>query len=143
MPGAVTGALIRVFAFPAAATFKLVAAALLLALGPWLCLRTASGPRTEKPRPSVRSIATLALVVGVVGGIYGIGGGSLLSPILAGRGVPLAELAPAARTPDSAPGRWGWIGRCTTNSMNATNVAPPSTRSPPSSASPGPPSTAT
>ncbi|MFR9773387.1 TSUP family transporter [Nocardia sp. SC052] len=98
LPGVVTGALIRVFALPTAATFKLIAAALLLALGTWLCLRTANGPRTEKPRPSDRSITTLALVVGVVGGIYGIGGGSLLSPILAGRGVPLAELAPAALT---------------------------------------------
>lgn len=32
------------------------------------------------------------------GGIYGIGGGSLLSPILVGRGVPVATVAPAALT---------------------------------------------
>lgn len=37
-----------------------------------------------------------ALAVGVVGGIYGIGGGSLLGPILVGRGVPVATVAPAA-----------------------------------------------
>ncbi len=39
-----------------------------------------------------------ALIVGVVGGIYGIVGGSLLSPILVGRAVPLGEVAPAALT---------------------------------------------
>ena len=33
---------------------------------------------------------------GVVGGIYGIGGGSILGPILAGRGILVAEVAPAA-----------------------------------------------
>src|ERR1700687_861425 len=32
---------------------------------------------------------------GVIGGIYGIGGGSPLSPILVGRGLPLATVAPA------------------------------------------------
>jgi uncharacterized membrane protein YfcA len=32
----------------------------------------------------------------VVGGIYGIGGGSILGPILVGRGMPVAHVAPAA-----------------------------------------------
>ncbi len=32
----------------------------------------------------------------MIGGIYGIGGGSLLGPILAGRGLPVARVAPAA-----------------------------------------------
>jgi hypothetical protein len=41
-------------------------------------------------------ITALALAVGVAGGIYGIGGGSILGPILAGRGVPVSEVAPAA-----------------------------------------------
>jgi uncharacterized protein len=35
---------------------------------------------------------------GVVGGIHGIGGGSLVSPILVGRGVPVNTVAPAALT---------------------------------------------
>jgi hypothetical protein len=49
-----------------------------------------------RPQPSNRFVVTLALGVGVVGGIYGIGGGSLLSPILVGRGMPVARVAPAA-----------------------------------------------
>jgi uncharacterized membrane protein YfcA len=38
----------------------------------------------------------LACVVGCAGGIYGIGGGSILGPILVGRGLPVAVVAPAA-----------------------------------------------
>ena len=34
--------------------------------------------------------------MGCVGGIYGIGGGSVLSPLLIGTGRPAAEVAPAA-----------------------------------------------
>lgn len=36
--------------------------------------------------------------VGIVGGIYGIGGGSILGPSLVGRGLPVAKVAPAALT---------------------------------------------
>jgi uncharacterized membrane protein YfcA len=38
----------------------------------------------------------MAAVVGCVGGIYGIGGGSILSPVLIGSGRRPAEVAPAA-----------------------------------------------
>ncbi len=98
LPGVIGGAVIRVYLVPAAATFKVIAAVLLMTLGVWLCLTTATGVVGERERPSRRMITATALAVGVVGGIYGIGGGSLLSPILAGRGVPLAEVAPAALT---------------------------------------------
>src|SRR5690349_7812900 len=37
-----------------------------------------------------------ASLVGVVGGIYGIGGGSILGPILVGSGMSVATVAPAA-----------------------------------------------
>lgn len=98
LPGVVAGAVIRVLALPDAGTFKLIAAALLGPLGVWLCLRTATRARGDRPRPSNRFVIVTALIVGVVGGIYGIGGGSLLSPILVGRGVPMGEVAPAALT---------------------------------------------
>ena len=38
----------------------------------------------------------LAAAVGCVGGIYGIGGGSILAPVLIGSGREPAEVAPAA-----------------------------------------------
>lgn len=38
----------------------------------------------------------ISVVVGIVGGMYGIGGASLLRPILVGRGLPVTKVAPAA-----------------------------------------------
>jgi uncharacterized membrane protein YfcA len=97
LPGVVIGALIRVFAIPGPGVFRLLVAALLLPLGGWLCARTLwPAPPRPSAEPAPRMVTALALVVGVIGGIYGIGGGSLLGPILVGRGVPVAKVAPAA-----------------------------------------------
>jgi hypothetical protein len=41
-------------------------------------------------------LAALAAVVGCIGGVYGIGGGSILAPILVGTGRRPSEVAPAA-----------------------------------------------
>ncbi|WP_097986947.1 sulfite exporter TauE/SafE family protein [Streptomyces sp. f150] len=98
VPGVVVGAAIRVFAVPGPSVFRLLIAVLLLPLGGWLCLRTlrrASRPAPAR-EPSSRAVTRLAMAVGVAGGIYGIGGGSLLGPILVGRGMPVAKVAPAA-----------------------------------------------
>ncbi|MBL1110691.1 sulfite exporter TauE/SafE family protein [Streptomyces sp. 5-8] len=99
LPGVVLGAAIRVFAVPGPAVFRLLVAVLLLPLGIWLCARTihprAAGANTPE-QPSPRTVTALALAVGTVGGIYGIGGGSILGPILVGRGMPVAQVAPAA-----------------------------------------------
>ncbi|MDQ0605032.1 putative membrane protein YfcA [Streptomyces canus] len=97
VPGVVVGTVIRVFAVPGPRVFRLLIAVLLLPLGQWLWLRTlrpASGRLTTRPSP--RATTVLAMAVGVAGGIYGIGGGSLLGPILVGRGVPVATVASAA-----------------------------------------------
>ncbi|MEC4574645.1 sulfite exporter TauE/SafE family protein [Streptomyces virginiae] len=97
LPGVLSGAAIRVFALPGPGTFRILVAAFLLPLGTWLCLRTLR-PARQRPgtaEPSAPALATLALTVGAVGGIYGIGGGSLLGPILAARGMPMARIAPA------------------------------------------------
>jgi uncharacterized membrane protein YfcA len=99
LPGVVAGAVIRVFAVPGPAVFRLLIALFLLPMGLWLCLRTGAPSRkgTSRPaEPSARSLTGLALAVGVIGGIDGIGGGSLLGPVLAGRGLPMARVAPAA-----------------------------------------------
>lgn len=97
LPGVVIGAFIRVYLVPGIQVFRLFAAAVLLSLGVWLCWRTCSGPSVRPARSlSPHAITVLALVVGVVGGIYGIGGGSILGPILVGAGLPVAVVAPAA-----------------------------------------------
>ncbi|MGV9279862.1 TSUP family transporter [Streptomyces sp. NPDC003730] len=97
LPGVVIGAVIRVFAVPGATVFRLLVAALLMPLGLWLIGRTLGRARpAAAAEPSPRAITGLALVVGVVGGIYGIGGGSVLGPLLVGRGMPVYRVAPAA-----------------------------------------------
>ncbi|MDP7728355.1 MULTISPECIES: sulfite exporter TauE/SafE family protein [Mycobacterium] len=96
VPGVVIGAMVRVLLIPGPRMFRVVAAGVLLPLGIWLIARERSPARPAARHPSSRSISLLALSVGVIGGIYGIGGGSLLSPILIGRGLPVATVAPAA-----------------------------------------------
>ncbi|WP_242613914.1 sulfite exporter TauE/SafE family protein [Actinomadura roseirufa] len=98
LPGVVAGAVIRVFAVPGATVFRVLVGLLLLPLGLWLCARTLRPPDPRVPAgaPSTRFVGTLSLAVGVVGGIYGIGGGSIIGPILVGRGMPVSQVAPAA-----------------------------------------------
>ena len=99
LPGVIAGSVIRVELLPSPRVFALVVAAVLLPLGTWL---TATSPaRPPGPALSPRQIpgpalTALACAVGCVGGIYGIGGGSILAPVLIGAGRPPAEVAPAA-----------------------------------------------
>ncbi len=99
LPGVVAGSVIRVDLLPGARVFDLVVAAVLLPLGGWLALTTPAGRAAEPglvramPLPV---LVLLAAVVGCVGGIYGIGGGSILAPILIGTGRPPRDVAPAA-----------------------------------------------
>lgn len=95
VPGVVAGAAIRVFLLPGARPFRVVAGIVLLAIGGWLLQRTLAPPRPRRA-PSDRALWALAGGVGVVGGVYGIGGGSILSPILVGSGLAVAVVAPAA-----------------------------------------------
>lgn len=99
LPGVVAGAVIRVFAVPGTREFRLIVAAVLLPLGIWLWVQTLRpGRHRTRAEPSAGTIVALALAAGTVGGIYGIGGGSLLGPLLGGLGLPIATLAPAALT---------------------------------------------
>jgi uncharacterized membrane protein YfcA len=98
LPGVVAGAVIRVELLDQAQTFLLVVAAVLIPLGAWLALATPAAPAGAADRNRRRQITILALAVGTVGGIYGIGGGSILGPILVGFGFSVFEVAPAALT---------------------------------------------
>lgn len=100
LPGVVGGAVIRVELLAGARAFMFIAAAVLFPLGLWLILGAQRIPR-DRPPPSRRSsriIWLLAVLVGTVGGIYGIGGGSLLAPILLIAGFSAYEVAPATIT---------------------------------------------
>lgn len=97
LPGVVIGAVVRVFAVPGPAVFRLLVAGLLMPLGLWLIARTLRPARpAPAAEPSPRTVTGLGLAVGIIGGIYGIGGGSVLGPVLVGRGMPVSQVAPAA-----------------------------------------------
>jgi len=99
LPGVIAGSVIRVELLPSAHLFDFVVAAVLLPLGAWLALtRSARAGGQPRPAPAIPlpALILLAVVVGCVGGIYGIGGGSILAPVLIGTGRPPREVAPAA-----------------------------------------------
>lgn len=97
VPGIIIGAFVRVYAIPDVRTFRLVAAAVLFPIGIWLITRTLRHAHARIARePSAGFLMTVSLPVGVIGGIYGIGGGSLLAPILVAFGISVARVAPAA-----------------------------------------------
>jgi len=101
LPGVIAGAVIRVELLSGGRAFELVAAGVLLPLGLWLALGSQRLPPAPRAAPSARArrwIWALALLVGTVGGIYGIGGGSLLAPILLAAGFSAYEVAPATLT---------------------------------------------
>jgi uncharacterized membrane protein YfcA len=98
LPGVITGSIIRVELVPGPRVFDLMIAALLLPLGTWLAVAWSSRNR-DPARPRripVPALVVLACLTGCIGGIYGIGGGAILSPILIASGRPAAEVAPAA-----------------------------------------------
>jgi uncharacterized protein len=99
LPGVIGGSVIRVELLPSPQVFDLVVAAVLIPLGTWLTLtrppRPADPERPARPIP-VPALIVLSAAVGCVGGIYGIGGGSILAPVLIGSGGKPSQVAPAA-----------------------------------------------
>jgi uncharacterized protein len=99
LPGVIAGSVIRVELLPASRDFDLVIAAVLIPLGAWLALtRPPRAGGQDRPARVIPApvLAALAAAVGCVGGIYGIGGGSILAPVLIGTGRTPSEVAPAA-----------------------------------------------
>jgi uncharacterized membrane protein YfcA len=95
LPGVIVGSVIRVELLPQQTSFDVVIACVLIPLGAWLLL-VKQGPQKQQRwalPPAV--LLVIAAAVGCVGGIYGIGGGAILAPILIGSGRPPAEVAPA------------------------------------------------
>ncbi len=97
LPGVVAGAILRVEVFSGSRSFTVIVALVLLPLGLWLALgaQNLTRPRPEPTRRHHTAVWLLSLAVGIVGGIYGIGGGSILAPIVIALGYSVYEVAPA------------------------------------------------
>ena len=103
LPGVIGGAIIRVQLLSGARAFTFVAAAVLFPIGLWLITGAKRIPR-DRPKPSAPTgpvIWALALIVGTIGGVYRIGGGSLRAPLLMAAGYSAYEVAPATLTATS------------------------------------------
>ena len=100
LPGVIAGAILRVEVFSGQRSFEIIAALVLLPLGLWLLLgaQNLTRSRPEPTRRHQQATWLLALVVGTIGGLYGIGGGSILAPILIALGYSVYEVAPATLT---------------------------------------------
>ena len=85
MPGAVIGAVIRVEVLSGPDVFLVVVGCVLVPLGVLLLTRRPEGPASPRPSDQRRAARRTLARGRVVGGIYGIGGGSILAP---GRSYP-------------------------------------------------------
>jgi uncharacterized membrane protein YfcA len=97
LPGVIVGSIIRVDFLPGARGFDIVIATVLAPLGAWLAVSsgTLRSHTNRKNHLSESVLVVVAAIVGCVGGIYGIGGGSILAPILIASGRPSTDVAPA------------------------------------------------
>jgi uncharacterized protein len=95
VPGVVIGSIVRVEFLPGPRPFDVVIALVLLPMGGWLLFGRRATVRGQVSGLTGAALVLFAAVIGCVGGIYGIGGGSILAPILIGTGRSPSEVAPA------------------------------------------------
>lgn len=87
LPGLLAGWWVRVHWLPDPRAFKLFVGLVLLGLALRLLLKkksvtTASVPHASDNARSLKPVFWIALVIGVIGGTYGIGGGAIMAPVL-------------------------------------------------------------
>ena len=96
VPGVVVGSIVRVEFVPGPRVFDAIIAVVLVPLGSWLLLRGGEVRRASRLADVTDPwLVPMAVVVGCVGGIYGIGGGSILAPLLISFGRSPRDVAPA------------------------------------------------
>lgn len=118
VPGAAIGALLRVWLLPDPSSFRIFAGLMLLGIGVRFALKLRKGgggavsgtPEILRDdseelafsfggtefRASSRRLRMLSLAVGLAGGVYGVGGGAVISPLLAALfGFPVHAIAGA------------------------------------------------
>jgi uncharacterized protein len=96
LPGVLAGGVLRATVLDGPRAVAAIIAVVLLPLGLVLALAPAAGAASTRPRPTGAALPALCFCVGVVGGLYGIGGGAVLAPLLVAGGRAVHRVAPAA-----------------------------------------------
>ena len=99
-PGVVAGSILRVTVLEDPGSFKRFVGAVLAAIGTNLVVQVVRSGDPSTPAESghrLWRVNLLAAAAGIVGGIYGISGGSIIAPMLVGVfGLSVKRVAPAA-----------------------------------------------
>src|SRR5262249_27810436 len=96
VPGVVAGCVIRAGFLPGMGVFDFSVAGVLGPRGAGRARGPAPEPGARRSRLPRAALVVIAAAVGCVGGIYGVGGGSILAPVLIADGHPPSRAAPAA-----------------------------------------------
>ena len=100
VPGVSAGSFFRIYIFSDPARFKVFVGVMLLGLGFNLLIQSLLNAKrngSTQPRFGFAWISVLGAGAGFFGGIYGISGGSIVAPVLAGVfRLPVGRVAPAA-----------------------------------------------
>jgi hypothetical protein len=83
-----------------------------------------AGGRSPARTLSPARLVVMAMAVGCIGGIYGIGGGSILAPVLIRSGRPASEVAPATLASTLVTSVAGVITFLVLSTQHAGSVAP-------------------
>ncbi len=99
LPGLLAGWWVRVHWLPQPQAFKLFVGIVLLALALKLILKKRGARSEQAPRTGqwpMAPVFVIALLIGIVGGAYGIGGGAIMAPVLVALfGMPIHGIAGA------------------------------------------------
>jgi uncharacterized membrane protein YfcA len=101
VPGVVIGSILRVTVFSDPGNFKIAAGFVLFAIGANLVFENLGTTREARERHDVprKAVTAVAAGAGIIGGVYGISGGSMIAPILVGvMKLPVRRVASAALT---------------------------------------------
>jgi uncharacterized membrane protein YfcA len=122
IPGVIVGSVVRVELLPGPRAFDAIIAVVLIPLGTYLVVK-----QTAANRSGLTGLLPLVLVsalVGCVGGLYGIGGGSILAPVLIGAGWSPKDVAPATLASTFVTSVAGVITFLVLASLHGGSVAP-------------------
>jgi len=88
LPGLLAGWWVRIYWLPDPRTFKLFVGLVLLGVALHLLLQknkaatSASVPNVSRESRNLKPVFWVAIVIGVIGGTYGIGGGAIMAPVM-------------------------------------------------------------